>query len=200
MQKLTPTTQVALIFGVFLISKVVGSVGASHPELRPWITPVQVAYFVFVLLSWLAVPLMNLMLFVHPLGRHALLDEQRPPAIAVGVTLLPAIAATALWLITGFNEHPVEIALDFCLLAIVVSAVWRCRPGWPRWTMAGLAIAVAILALNASGIHFFLIRQERLFPPPVFTALWRLYLEFFTPLVVASQLIANVLQLSRPRR
>ena len=46
-------------------------------SLAPWLLPFRILYVVFAIFTWLAYPIFNLMLFVHPVGRHALDREQR---------------------------------------------------------------------------------------------------------------------------
>jgi tetratricopeptide (TPR) repeat protein len=161
MQKLSSGARWGIILGGYFGSRVLASLSASNPALAPWVMPIRVLYITFAVLTWLAHPVFNLMLFLHPYGRHALNAEQRAQASWVGLLLALALGSVAVWLGSGYNEDYLVPALVFGLLALPASAVHTCHEGWPRRTMAGATFALAAVGLFAVGIISFLHPEAR---------------------------------------
>lgn len=195
MQKLPPGVQWGLLMGGYFGNRLLGGVAQSHPEWAPWITPVRIAYISFALLTWLASPLFNLTLFLHPVGRHALDSDQRWQARGVGSCIGLALLGLGLWLGMGRATEYLLLALVFGLLAVPVSAIHNCSPGWPRWTMGG--IAAALLGLGGFGLAVIFI------DPPRGSALGSLGVgafNFYLMGALLSQWAANFLASVRPKR
>ena len=75
MSKLSTKTQwLVLIGGMFLV-KALGNVQKGNPAIAPYTTPIIWAYFAFVLLTWIADPVFNLLLRLHPFGAPRLDEE-----------------------------------------------------------------------------------------------------------------------------
>lgn len=172
MSKRSDKAQWAVIIGLVVGIRLLRWVGEQAPALSPFVTAVVVLYFGFVLLTWLADPLFNLLLRLHPFGRHALSRDQVRGANLVGGTLLLSLlSAVALATISvlafgvglSFNlsdpmakERFINVlailvlgAVGFFAWSIPCSAVYRCRPGWTRNLMGAYAL-VGALVLVAS--------------------------------------------------
>jgi tetratricopeptide (TPR) repeat protein len=152
MRKLPSGTRWAVIVGGYFGNRILGALAQSNPDLAPWIAPIRILYLAFALLTWLASPLFNLMLFVHPLGRHALASLERRQAILVGLCLAGALLLLLGTLDPSVRAENLFAAMVVGLLAIPVAAVYSCQEGWPRTTMAVLAAALALLAVPAAAI------------------------------------------------
>jgi len=76
MQRLSATAQWGVVLGGYIGSRLLGTVSRSHPEWSGWILPIQILYLTFVLLTWLAHPLGNLLLRLHRFGRLALSAQE----------------------------------------------------------------------------------------------------------------------------
>lgn len=97
--RLPSRTRTMVLVGGFLGYNVLRRAAADYPDLGPFIVPVLVAYVVFLALSWLADPLLNLMLLARPEGRRLLGGDDRQAAILVGACLgLAGVLALAGWL------------------------------------------------------------------------------------------------------
>jgi len=118
--------------------------------------PLRILYVVFVVFTWLAYPIFNLMLFLHPVGRHALDEEQRTQAKWVGISLGLSAISLGAWGATGGNTNYLIPALVFGLLAIPTAAVFSCPKGWPRWTMLGITVVLAAAGLSAVALISFI--------------------------------------------
>lgn len=143
MGRLSGKAQWAVIIGIMLGRNILRSVAREAPALAPFITPILLLASVFVFLTWTAQPLFNLLLRLHPDGRHALSQEQRRSAnvigllLAVGVVMIAIafLSAAPVWLLGG---------LAALLLMIPVTATFSARPGIWRW---GLGISTGLLAV-----------------------------------------------------
>ena len=147
MSRLSGRTQWIVILGAWFGAQVVKRVARAHPELAPYLWPVLILYLVAVFLTWIAGPLFNLALRLHPFGRHALSEEQIRGANVVGLLL----AATLLCVGINFfveSSHPLLAALIFGGMIIPAAGYWTCGPRGRR--AVGIFLAVqAVFALGA---------------------------------------------------
>ena len=132
MQKLSDGARWGVIIGGYFANRVMAGAARSNPDLAPWLLPVRILYVVFVVFTWLAYPIFNLMLFLHPVGRHALDKEQRAQASWVGISLAIGLGSLIAWGVIGRKGDYLIPALVFGLLAIPIAAVFGCAKGWPR--------------------------------------------------------------------
>jgi tetratricopeptide (TPR) repeat protein len=144
MGSLQGRSQMWLILGLFFGVRLLRRVTESQPALKPFLYPVIFLYLAFVLLTWVADPLFNLLLRLDRFGRLALSREQVQSSNWFGGVLGLALIALAAGLITG-SETLLLIALGAAALILPVTAIFRCRQGWPRWTMIGYTALVVIL-------------------------------------------------------
>lgn len=72
MSRLKGKSMWGFIIGAYIIFRILKSIASSNPSLEPFITPLIVVYLIFVLYSWLGEHVFNLLLRLHPLGKHIL--------------------------------------------------------------------------------------------------------------------------------
>lgn len=148
MGSLQGRTQMWLILGLFFGVRLIRQVARSQPSLAPFLYPVIFLYLAFVLLTWVSDPLFNLLLRFDRFGRLALSRDELQASNWFGGVLGLALVALAAGLATG-SETLLLIALGAAALILPVTAVFRCRPGWPRRTMAGYtALLVVLMAVT----------------------------------------------------
>jgi tetratricopeptide (TPR) repeat protein len=146
MSTLPRGTQFAVIFGGMFAFRSLRGVARSNPDLAPFVTPLLVVYGLFVALTWTAEPLSNLLLRINRFGRYALSPEQLRASNWVGVCLLAALLSAFTAAVT--RQVPFGLAaFCFLLLVMLVSATFRCAPGWPRVVMGLYSGAVAAFTL-----------------------------------------------------
>lgn len=121
--RLQPRTRTLILVGGFLGYHWLRRAASLHPELRPFILPLLVLYLAFVVLSWLADPLMNLLLMARPEGRRLLDADQQRSAVLVGC----------------------------CLALGVALGVGGAVSDQPRVALAGLGVGLASFATAAAG-------------------------------------------------
>lgn len=195
-QKLSDGARWGILLGGYFGSRLLAGLSASNPAWSPWIMPIRALYIAFALLTWLAHPIFNLLLFLHPFGRHALNKDQRAQATWVGLCLGLAVGSLGFWLVSGRNEDYLIPALVFGLLAIPTSAIFVCDKGWPRTTMTAITLGLVAAGLTAVTVISFV-------QPRANSTLGLLgggaYLIFLIGSFI-SQWIANWLATQRPRR
>jgi hypothetical protein len=146
--------------------------------------------------------LFNLLLFSDKLGRRALSRDQRWQAISVGGLLLAALTLalfTALVSHDELNSFGYAAAIGIALISLPASAVFICKPSWPRRTML---FATSILALIALIPLFVWIYAEinphgSGVPVDIATDFWK---NAFLPGFIGSQFLAMWLAQIRPVR
>jgi tetratricopeptide (TPR) repeat protein len=141
MSRLSPRASWAVLLGAYVVFRFLG--------------PLWWVYLLLVLVTWTAEPLSNLLLRLSRYGRLLLSREQVVASNWLGATLAVAGAVGLTGLVTssaGLGLGGIAVAI----LAIPLSAVFNCEPGWPRRTMvaytAGCAAVIALgIAVSVAG-------------------------------------------------
>jgi tetratricopeptide (TPR) repeat protein len=142
MARLSGTAQWLIILGGYFGYRALGQLAANHPEWRPWVTPILIAYVAFAVMTWIAAPLFNLLLRLDRFGRHALSRDQVVASNWIGCFLAGALVSAVLWLWTDTDFAFLGMFL-FGFLLLPLSATFACSPGWPRRMMALYTLALA---------------------------------------------------------
>ncbi len=146
--RLQPATRWAVILGGWLLQRVAGRLGEIHPAWSPWLTPVVWSYIAFVFLTWTATPFFSLLLFAHPLGRHALDRRERIAAVVSGVVMLGCLIGVASYPITG---HAIGLmgALQGAMLVAVLHGALEERVQRRRRILVAACVAWAAFAASS---------------------------------------------------
>lgn len=147
MSRLSPRTQWMVVIGGVVGYNVLSDVVEGVPSLRWLLVPLMVGYLGFVLLSWTAEQLFNLVLFLDPLGRHALSRDQRVFSALLGGCVLAALACAAWGAAGGGTQAWLGTGL-FAGLMIPVAGTSRAA-GKSRVVMGGVASVLFLLVLFA---------------------------------------------------
>ena len=119
-------------------------VARAQPQLAPVIWPVLIAYAAFVVLTWLADPLLDLMLSFDREGRRLLSPDRRLGGYLVGACLALA-ALLGIGSAMGLGGSLGLAAFGLAFIALPLAGVFQCEPGWPRVTMAAYTAALVIM-------------------------------------------------------
>lgn len=196
MAKLPSHVRWAIIIGGYIGQRYVTNAVEKSPEWAPWLFPILIAYWAFALLSWLAVPFFDLLLRLHPWGRHALSRDQKWGSNLLLACLLLPVPFVLLALSLGNTIH-VWISLTLALVAVPASAVFRCDKGWPRTTAMGIVGVLCIFGIvGAMPLHDVLVDPLNLLWQVLSYGSFILYLFGFA----ASQFAMNYLMTVVPRR
>jgi hypothetical protein len=135
MGKLDSRVRWGIVFGGLLITSLLNQAASAAPVLKPLIFPFLIAYAAFAVLTWISMPLFNLLLRFNRFGRLALSREQ-----IVASNFLAANLALALVLVVA------GLALRSLLLLFSAAFFgFQCARGWPRWSMGGYTLALGLL-------------------------------------------------------
>ncbi len=146
--KLRGRAQWGVILGAYIVFRLLRAAADSNPALAPFVTPFLILYGVFVLLSWTADPLFNLMLRLNRDGRLALSDEQVFAANCIGLILLGALGLLSLWLTTD-NSTWLSAAIGCAAMIVPVSGLFKTDAGKSRKILRAYAITLAGIGLLA---------------------------------------------------
>lgn len=142
LQSLPPGTQTAVLIGGVVGTRMLRGLARAEPLLAPFVTPVIALYFAFVLLTWLADPLLDLVLLTRPEGRRLIVGDTRRRAVAVGATLGVGLLIAAAGLLSS-SDVALGAAVAVGLTSLTTAAGFACAPGRQR---AGLLIASGTFA------------------------------------------------------
>ena len=193
MSRLSGQAQWMIIIGLFIAMRVLRGLARNNPELAPYITPVLIAYIVFVVLTWTADPLFNLLLRLNRFGRLALSRDQLVASNWVGACVLLALIGLVSWLIG--HDDGLIVALVFGLLVLPISGTFHMPKGWPFMTMACYTGVCALIGFAAIGPLFL--------PEGAVNGLGQIQvaaLGLFVLGIFLSGWIANGLAAARPKR
>lgn len=124
-------------------------IAGAQPEAAPFIWPILIAYGVFVVLTWLAEPLLDLMVSFDADGRRLLGRDRLLGGRVVGAWIALAIVLAIAGAVGPSRLLPT--ALGVALLSLLVAGVFQCERGWPRLAMATYTAAiVVVLAIGAT--------------------------------------------------
>jgi hypothetical protein len=158
MSKLSRQAQWGVIIGGYFINRMLTQAAAGDPELAPWLLPFRILFVVFVLLTWTAEPLFNLVLRLDRFGRLALSREQVVESNWIGGAILLGLLSLGACFVWGFDSPFLLAAMVFGFLIIPLAGTFNTPAGWPRKTMvtysavlAALGVAAILTALVAEG-------------------------------------------------
>lgn len=142
MARLSGRAQWGIMIGGYLGYRFVHSLARQNPELGVFLWPLVIAYIVFVFLTWMSVPLFNLLLRLNRFGRLVLSREQTVAANWVGGLFAVSLVALAAFLISWQVELLLATLVGL-LLSIVVAGTFQSPKGWPRATMGAVSLLLA---------------------------------------------------------
>ena len=192
MSRLPTWQQYLVIFGGPAVYRGLRNAFRANPSTEWLLGPLVAVWLTLILSTWLAGPLSNLALFLHPVGRHALDEEERLEASIIGGLLGFAVLG-----LVGFIvgvEAGLFLAIAGAATALPTAGAFRSEAGWPRWVLGLLAAAVAVTGAAAATVAF--MRPEGIAESsPAWAALIACIL-----LAVVSSWLAQWLMRVQPRR
>jgi tetratricopeptide (TPR) repeat protein len=130
------------------------SIARTRPALAPFLVPLLVLSFAFLMLTWIASPLFDLLLRFNRFGRLALSREQR-----IASTWIGGCFGLAVLSFVAYLARPTPLAsfgmIFFGLLLFPLAVTFGRAPGKPRWMMAAYTGALALLGLPILSLLLF---------------------------------------------
>jgi len=195
MARLDARVRWGLVIGALVGNRLISNQVQQTPSLAPILLPILFAYFGFVLMSWLASPLFNLLLRLDRFGRYALSADQVRGANVLVACICVTLACLGAAIATG-NGLLYWATIVCAVLSLPASAIYVCDAGWPRQTMA--AISLALGALVAAILAIGLLPNGAV-PPPVELAAVAV-MRFLPYVLLASQFAAMYLSRVTPQK
>jgi len=191
MARISHKAQWGVILGAWVGYQVIKNIARQNPVAATYLWPVMVAYVGFVIMTWLAYPLLNLMLRLHPDGRYALSREQVIQSNLIGLLIAIFLSSGGVFLATqraGF----LTLMVVGGLLVFPVAALFAAPNGWPRQLMIVVSSLLALIGLATVALVF----AQGEDSGRAFGGLFGLFLLG----VVFSQIAANALPMFKPKQ
>jgi tetratricopeptide (TPR) repeat protein len=198
MMKLSGRAQWAVVIGGYVGYRVLQGLARNNPDLAPWITPLLILYIAFAIMTWVSVPLFNLLLRLNRFGRLALSREQIITSNWVGCCVAGALVSLGLYLGLDYGAGLLS-ALICAMLIPPISGVYKCDPGWPRTMAVLIALGLLACGLLSAGLLW----SATFVEGDIRKVLGGLGFLLFWPFVLgafASQFAVPALAAARPRR
>jgi tetratricopeptide (TPR) repeat protein len=148
--KLPSRTRMLVLIGGVLGYNFLRRAAEDEPELKPLIAPVLIAYGIFVALSWLADPLLNLLLMTRAEGRRLLDQDDRRSALLVGGCLGLALLLGIIGTVSPWKGAIIS-SVGIALVSFAVAAAYH-REGSRRTQLLSLAGVAFGLNLAAGAL------------------------------------------------
>ena len=145
-----------LMIGSVILRRSAISWAESNPALEIPLMAVVWGIFALFVFTMISGPISNLALFLHPLGRHALMPRERIQAMIVGLGCLPVIAGVVAFMMsTGpYNNWAFELLL-MAVLGLIPLAFASAPERLLLWSRASLWGCCALLyGLSAGAVYF----------------------------------------------
>jgi tetratricopeptide (TPR) repeat protein len=145
-----------LIIGFYFFSRLMRAAMRAKPELAPFLWPLYGLYLAFVLMTWIARPLFDLLLRLDPIGRVALSRKQIAASNWVGGALLLAAVSLVLALLTGITSFYLLAAASGIMTMPLAGAFNAETPKAKKVlpVYAGVLGSLALLAFAVSLYNF----------------------------------------------
>lgn len=145
MSNLTAKYQWAVIVGLYLSTKVLGSIAESNETLRIYLTPIVILLSLFAFSTWIITPLSNLFLRLNKYGKYLLTKQQQMSSNFVGISLLIFIAGLILRIVTANNGWAALAFFGFTMMVPLSVMFTKTKPKnlLLFYTMAMAVIGIA---------------------------------------------------------
>jgi tetratricopeptide (TPR) repeat protein len=151
--KMQDKNQWAIIFGIFILYRILWTAFDNVEWLQPFILPLIAVVFLFVMSSWIFSPLMNLYLLSNPYGRVTLTDAKIKSAKLVGVALIVAAVCLIIYILGFKNNGILYVSLLAFLMLIPLGTMLNPFFEHNRkklvWVTCAMAVVLIVDGFNA---------------------------------------------------
>ncbi|MBA3708520.1 MAG: hypothetical protein H0W83_06850 [Planctomycetes bacterium] len=130
----------------WLLYRIAGRLAELHPVWSPWLKPLVWTYVLMVFVTFMASPLFQLLLLLHPEGRRALSPRERTATVAGSACLAVGALGIASYPITG---HAIGLLAAF-QAALICAPLYSAVEEADRRRRTVLVIAVLCYAAFAA--------------------------------------------------
>jgi tetratricopeptide (TPR) repeat protein len=155
MGRQTRVAQWVVVLGFIFGRQALASLARANPALAPFVIPILVLSFAFLMLTWISSPLFNLALRFNRFGRLALSREQRIASSWIGGCFLVAAASFLVYLVLPKNALASFCMVYFGLLLLPLAVTFGRPPGRARWLMVAYTCVMALMGLPILSLILF---------------------------------------------
>ncbi|MFK8104195.1 MAG: tetratricopeptide repeat protein [Saprospiraceae bacterium] len=139
MSKMTSKNQWGIIIGLYVAYRLLFWLSTAVPFLNVVIIPLIVLYILFAFATWIGIPLANVFLRMHPLGKLALTEDEKLASNLVG-----GLAIMTLGSIASFYAMGYEIELKEGNLFVTQAGDW----------LFNLSLVFLLMMIPAGGVFY----------------------------------------------
>ena len=162
MSKLSRKAGWGLIIGAYLGYRVLLDTAAKNPSLAIYITPIVITYVIFAVMTWIAVPLFNLVLRLNRFGRLALSRDQTHSSSWSGVFLFAGAVFFGCWC-AGVLWWGLLAALVCLIMNVPIMGIYACPQGRERLIMGLFSAALFAVAALSIGLRIYTLSNASTF-------------------------------------
>jgi len=137
-----------LMIGFYLLINNIDRIAEAAPFIQPYTQAIILAYIVFALSTWIASPLMNTALRLHPFGRHLLNGKERLTSNLIAGLLTIGL----LCLIGGWFASELSLGMAGLVYCLVLSVFVVATLNMPT---KGLRLGVGVASVVVAILPFF---------------------------------------------
>ena len=142
------------IIGFYVLSRVIRTGIRARPELAPILWPVYGLYLAFVLMTWIARPLFDLLLRLDPVGRVVLSKKQIAASNWVGAAIVLGLVGLVLGLLTGAPSFYL-LAAGSGMMTMPIAGAFAADTPRARRVLPAYAVGLGAVALVAFALSFY---------------------------------------------
>ncbi len=137
-----------LIIGLWFGMQFLSGLAKTYPALAPWVTPLSIFYLLFVMMSWIMMPLFNTFLRFHPFGKHLLSKKEKWASNLIFGSLLYGLVSGGIALgVWGIPQLAVLPVLHGIYMTIPISVAFNTEVKWATIVAAVIASLFAVVFL-----------------------------------------------------
>ena len=144
MNKMQEKYQWGFIIGIYLLYRLAIGLAESNPALAPFLYPFIVLYVLFAFSTWIAKPISNLFLRLHPIGKHALNDDEILGSNLTGLAAAVCLLSFAFFFVTG-SETGFQAGIVSGIMMIPIGGAFTIPPHYSA--RKGLVVYAIVLAI-----------------------------------------------------
>lgn len=149
---LTAKYQWAVIIGLYIAFRFLNSVAENNEALRPYLTPVIIAFAVFAFSTWIITPVSNLFLRLNTFGKYLLDKNEIRSSNLVGISFLILVGGAITYIITGDMRWAPVAFFGFAMMIplSVVFSISKSKTIIVAYTIGLLVAGIAAIATTFS--------------------------------------------------
>lgn len=144
MNKMQDRFQWGFIIGIYLLYRGAVELAERNEVLAPFLYPFIVLYILFAFSTWIALPISNLFLRLHPIGRHALVDDEKLGSNLTGLAALISLLGIIVYFLIG-SELALRVGIVSGILMVPIGGAFTIPAHYSA--RKGLTVYAIVLAL-----------------------------------------------------